>query len=70
MVYKCVACDQHYCDACDGGEDSCSDCHEGPLCNECAIEHTDMHREETNTLDDLDEDPIDDDYDPNDDYRK
>jgi len=38
-TYECVTCVQHYCVNCDGGQDACEDCHTGPRCNDCAVEH-------------------------------
>ena len=46
MIYRCIDCDAHYCATCDGGQDSCLQCHTGPRCDECAAEHADEHEEE------------------------
>lgn len=45
-TFECRDCEQHYCIACDGGEDSCPKCSTGPRCDDCAYDHEQEHNRE------------------------
>ena len=45
-VYQCIECEQHFCCSCEPGVDQCEECHLGPLCPDCAVEHDEGHRAE------------------------
>jgi len=45
-TFECIDCEQHYCIECAPGEDQCAECHTGPRCNDCAVEHGEEHEAE------------------------